>query len=46
MWPTHKTSALWQLRMYRLAFLFIELEYNQSISFLWLTLVKNFVVRL
>ena len=35
-----------QLRMYRLVFLFIELEYNQSVSFLWLTLVKNFLVSL
>ena len=45
LWPTPGLPVLRQLRMYRLAFLFIELEYNQSISFLWLTLVKNFVVR-
>ena len=30
--------------MYRLVFLFVELEYNQSVSFLCLTLVKNFLV--
>ncbi len=35
---------LTQFRMYRLFFLFVELEYNQSVSFLCLTLVKNFLV--